>query len=138
MVQKGGLGATAAEEELKGTVSSDKNEILFSRYGINYNNEPEMFRKGSVVFREYELENPANINGSEAGSVEHSTRMEANTGVPVEAAVLSKTGADKLRKAKAKARVAVEHVDIIKDEFWERRPWILSGRPGKPVTREQS
>lgn len=34
------------------TVASDKNEILFSRYGINYNNEPEMFRKGSVVFRE--------------------------------------------------------------------------------------
>lgn len=37
---------------LQGTVSSDKNEILFSRYGINYNNEPEMCKKGSVVFRD--------------------------------------------------------------------------------------
>jgi tRNA(His) 5'-end guanylyltransferase len=36
----------------QGTVSSDKNEILFSTYGINYNNEPAMYRKGSVVFRE--------------------------------------------------------------------------------------
>lgn len=36
----------------QGTVSSDKNEILFSRYGINYNNEQEMYKKGSVLFRE--------------------------------------------------------------------------------------
>jgi tRNA(His) guanylyltransferase len=25
----------------------------------------------------------------------------------------------------------VEHVDIIKDAFWEKRPWIISGKPGK-------
>lgn len=51
MVQQGGTSPTDAEEELKGTVSSDKNEILFKRFGVNYNNEDEMFRKGSVVFR---------------------------------------------------------------------------------------
>jgi tRNA(His) guanylyltransferase len=138
MVQKGGLNATAAEEELKGTVSSDKNEILFSRYGINYNNEADMFRKGSVVFREYELENPRNIDGSGTGSVEHSTRMEASTEVPGETTEPSKTQAEKLRKAKAKARVVVEHVDIIKDEYWDKRPWILSGKPGRLVVTEQS
>lgn len=42
----------AAEELLAGTVSGDKNEILFSRFHINYNNEPEMYKKGSVVFRD--------------------------------------------------------------------------------------
>ena len=36
---------------MQGTVSSDKQEILFSRYHINYNNEPEIFKKGSVVYR---------------------------------------------------------------------------------------
>jgi len=51
MIQKGGMSATEAEEQLKGSVSADKNEILFSRYKINYNNEPDMLRKGSVVFR---------------------------------------------------------------------------------------
>ena len=30
-----------AQERLKGTFSNDKNEILFSEFGINYNNEPE-------------------------------------------------------------------------------------------------
>lgn len=33
-------------------MSGDKNEILFSRFQINYNNEPEMYKKGSVVFRD--------------------------------------------------------------------------------------
>jgi len=42
----------AAGEYLKGTTAADKNEILFSRFGINYNNEDIMFRKGSVIYRE--------------------------------------------------------------------------------------
>lgn len=37
---------------VQGTFSADKNEILFSRFQINYNNEPEMYKKGSVVFRD--------------------------------------------------------------------------------------
>lgn len=49
---KGGMGAREAEEELKGSLASDKNEILWGRFGVNYNDEKEMFRKGSVVFRE--------------------------------------------------------------------------------------
>lgn len=36
----------------KGTYAADKNEILFSKFSINYNNEPEMYKKGSVVFRD--------------------------------------------------------------------------------------
>lgn len=35
------------------------------------------------------------------------------------------------KKRRAKARVLVEHMDIIKDDFWDRRPWILSNKPGK-------
>lgn len=138
MVQKSGLDGTAAEEELKGTLSSDKNEILFSRYGINYNNEPEMFRKGSVVFREYELEEPGKVHGNGTDAVEVGSRVEASTEVPEEDVVPSKTQAEKLRKARVKTKVIIEHVDIIKDEFWEKRPWILSGKPGKPVARLQS
>jgi tRNA(His) guanylyltransferase len=35
------------------------------------------------------------------------------------------------RKIKSKAGIAIEHIDIIKDDFWELRPWILAGRAGK-------
>ena len=33
-------------------MASEKNEILFSKFGINYNREPEMYKKGSVIFRD--------------------------------------------------------------------------------------
>jgi tRNA(His) 5'-end guanylyltransferase len=31
-------------------VVSDKNEIMF-QLGVNYNNEPEMYKKGTVLYR---------------------------------------------------------------------------------------
>lgn len=52
MRSRSGKTARYVEQELKGTVASDKNEILWGRYGINYNKEEAMFRKGSVVCRE--------------------------------------------------------------------------------------
>ncbi|KAK2073876.1 hypothetical protein P8C59_008120 [Phyllachora maydis] len=58
LIQQGGLDAKEAEKLLSGTLAADKNEILFSRFQVNYNNEPEIFKKGSVVFRDYELVDP--------------------------------------------------------------------------------
>ena len=43
---------------------------------------------------------------------------------------MSRTQREKDRKKRSKARVLVEHVDLIKDDFWEARPWILSGTTG--------
>jgi len=34
-----------------GTLSKDKNELLFSEFGANYNDEPAMFRRGSIILR---------------------------------------------------------------------------------------
>ena len=50
---------------------------------------------------------------------------------PVE---LSKTQAEKERKRQAKASISVEHTDIIKDDFWDQRPWLLSSRSAKSNT----
>lgn len=33
-------------------MSADKNEILFKRFGINYNNELEIYKKGTVLYRQ--------------------------------------------------------------------------------------
>jgi tRNA(His) guanylyltransferase len=79
LVRKGGMSTAEAEKELAGTLAKDKNEILFSKFGINYNNEDEMYKKGTFLFR----------------------------------------------GEKAKGLVEANHVDVIKDEFWEKRPWIL-------------
>ena len=123
LVLKGGLSNTEAEDHLKGTLSADKNEILWSRFGINYNNEREMFKKGSVVLREYKL-------------VESGPRLDLNHDEDIQGIQgkeLSKTQKEKLKKARQKAQIVVQHVDIINDDFWSKRPWLLSGQPGKPV-----
>ncbi|RAH68664.1 tRNA guanylyltransferase [Aspergillus aculeatinus CBS 121060] len=127
MVLQGGMSNTDAEQELKGTVSSDKNEILFKRFGINYNNEEEIFKKGSVIYRQYQLEDAQSKSGT--------SNAEEEEDMP--SAPASRSQQDKIRKLRRKAQVVVDHVDIIKDEFWQRRPWILSGRPGKLPTEAQ-
>lgn len=40
-----GLTPQESENKLMGTVSSDKNEILYKECGINYNNELEIFKR---------------------------------------------------------------------------------------------
>ncbi|KAI0021108.1 tRNA guanylyltransferase [Xylariomycetidae sp. FL0641] len=116
LIQLGGMDGKEAEKFLA-------NEILFSKFGINYNNEPEVFKKGSLVFRNYELVKPGAL--SETAAIDE--QGEPNP--------ISKTQEEKDRKRRAKAKVVVEHLDIIKEEFWERRPWLLSNKPGKIPTQ---
>ncbi|ELQ37106.1 tRNA(His) guanylyltransferase [Pyricularia oryzae Y34] len=120
LIQQGNLDAHTAERTLAGTFAADKNEILFSKFGINYNNELDIYKKGSVVFRDYILEEPQDGQGV-------AQKVEAL----VEPVVKSKTQAENEKKKRAKARVTVEHLDIIKDDFWDRRPWLLSNKPGE-------
>ncbi|KAF4833351.1 tRNA(His) guanylyltransferase [Colletotrichum tropicale] len=119
LIQLGGYDNKTAEQMLAGTVSGDKNEILFSKFNINYNNEPEMYKKGSVIFRDYELVEPGTHNASEAADALAEPTQQ------------SKSQAEKEKKKRNKARVVIEHLDIIKDDFWDRRPWLLSNKPGK-------
>lgn len=101
LIQKCGMTATESENYLKGTLSSDKNEILFSKCGINYNNEPEIFKKGTILVREYnDWKEPLNETSSER----------------------QKQRQQKLRK---KARIVELHLDLIKEPFWAERPWLL-------------
>lgn len=69
--------------------------------------------------RQYELVDP----GSHSVAAEMDDLAEPVT--------QSKTQTEKDKKRRAKARVVVQHLDIIKDDFWDRRPWILSNKPGK-------
>lgn len=77
LVLKGGMTTTEAEDALKvswtavvgfsvftcllsdlhaqGSLAKDKNEILWSRFDINYNNEPEIYKKGTVIYRAVSL-----------------------------------------------------------------------------------
>ncbi|KAI7885080.1 tRNA-histidine guanylyltransferase 1 [Lichtheimia hyalospora FSU 10163] len=47
-----GKTETQAEEDLRGTFSKDKHEILFTQHDTNYNNIEQIYRKGSFIIRQ--------------------------------------------------------------------------------------
>jgi tRNA(His) 5'-end guanylyltransferase len=49
LVKQGNRTTQEAHGDLKGTFSKDKHAILFDRFQMNYNNEPEIFKKGSIL-----------------------------------------------------------------------------------------
>uniref|UniRef100_A0A0A9CPA3 Thg1 C-terminal domain-containing protein n=1 Tax=Arundo donax TaxID=35708 RepID=A0A0A9CPA3_ARUDO len=67
MLVKSGKSEKEAHEILKGTLSKDKNELLFQQFQMNYNNEPAMFRKGSCIYRQ-KVEEAATVEGSQNGT----------------------------------------------------------------------
>ena len=121
LVLKGDMSAFDAEQALQGSVSSTKNEILFSRFGINYNNEPEIYRKGTMLYRSYDQAGAAS-----GDSVTQHSRPSCKTADPA-----SKTQIDRQRKSKLKATVTMEHCDLISDTFWLAHPHILSSGRGE-------
>ena len=102
LVQDAGLTKMDAQERLKGTNSGDKNEILFSQFGINYNSLPQLFRKGTIVIRAPVAPENTVVNAGVAGG-------------------------DKKRAAAIKKDrpLLVLHEDIIRDDFWKAYPDIL-------------
>lgn len=93
LVLKGGLTPDEAETKLQRSLSADKNEILFSEFGINYNNEPEIYKKGSILRWEKPL-----------------------TPLPPS---LSKRQKERRSKTLGRTAIQVLHCDIIRDDaFW--------------------
>lgn len=101
LVKDGGCSPKEAEEKLRGTFASDKNEMLFSQFGINYNNLPEIFRKGSVLIWKLSEDEGSKENNEEGDN-----------------------GPKVIRRRR---KVKCLHVDVIRDTFWTEHPEILSG-----------
>jgi tRNA(His) guanylyltransferase len=87
-------------------------------------NRPKPSKSDSSNTKLNKGKQPQSETGSWAAAT---TSQQGNEGRPVP---MSRTQKDKDRKKRSKATVLMEHVDIIKDEFWEKRPWILSGKTG--------
>ena len=120
-----GMPQTEAELRLKGTTSADKNEILWRDYGINYNDVSNLERKGSVVWREMSTDDELHHHDSTHQETAAGANLPVSNQTTAVPAVISKTQADKAKRARRKAEVVVGYADIIKDAFWRERTWIL-------------
>jgi len=137
LVQQGGQTTTEAHATLRGTFSKDKHEILYSRFGINYNSLAARFRKGTVFFREQVDEGGGEnetkpISSSNVALTIADETTDKDGGAPTQTD--EKTQNKKSTKGKkiknesntlARSRIELMHCDIIKDEFWNARPGLL-------------
>ena len=95
-----------AQERLKTTFSADKNEILFSEYGVNYNNELEQFKKGSVII----LTEDEVKEGRVFASIPTHKRKDQSSDTSLDPRVVC---------------TKILHVDIIKEGFWNEKQYLL-------------
>ncbi|BGP39190.1 tRNA-His guanylyltransferase [Rhodotorula kratochvilovae] len=118
LVLQGGRTEQQAEQELSGTISSQKQEILFSQFGINYNALDAMFRKGSMVIWE---EVPANELAADAAAAPAepptATPSPAPSPSPADSPAPVKMRQRK-KPPKPKRRLVVVHEDLIADAWW--------------------
>lgn len=100
LIQEKGLTTTQSHDRLKGTLSSDKNELLFSEFKTNYNNLPELYRKGTVIIRPQDSKILAENNSED--------KISMNSPI------------------KWKSSSIVLHTDIIGKAFWEEHSYIMN------------
>ncbi len=100
--------AREAEARLKGTLAKNKNEILFSEYGINYNNELEMFKKGSILLYD--------TQSSETFHEAHEAESKSK----------SKRYVKMEERERKRSGVKTMHIDLIGNAFWAKYKHILT------------
>jgi len=137
LVLKAGMNNQAAMETLKGTLSADKNEILFSQFGINYNNLPQVYRKGTVLYKSKAVSSTDSAEtetSSDASSAAPpADSINRNNDIPTDDSTLptpptapsSKQSKKQKTSSKNKSEKTVvynvieSNCDIISDAFWE-------------------
>lgn len=119
LVQQGGETTTQAHAILRGTVSGTKNEMLHSRFGINYNTIPARYRKGSVLVQERSPPASSDDLASTAGETQGTPQQP-------EQAPSGSSRQKASKKAHALTKIELHHCDIIGDEFWDQRPYLLA------------
>ena len=96
---------------------------------MNYNDESDMFKKGSVIYRDVRSRESTSTQEAADDVQINKPNCEASSSAMHnnETSEMSKTQKKKKKKRKwhVKASITVEHTDIIKDEFWDQRPWLL-------------
>jgi len=135
LIHQGGQSKKDAHESLRGTESGQKHDILFSQFGINYSALPLRYRKGSVLVRE-QLSN-GDIDASEIslqdvprtnsyGSIASSnlTAIGSENGVVSPTMTMSRSHGNHRTRQEA-TRIALLHCDIMGEDFWKHRPYLL-------------
>ncbi|CAL8070301.1 unnamed protein product [Orchesella dallaii] len=117
LVQQGGMTNNDAQQRLSGTLSGDKNEILFSQFGINYNSEPEIYRKGTVMVKKAR---PQKVSRKAYIKQKQENAATGNADADEEDYIMEM------------------YCDIIGDKFWSDYPHLLGNSNASPADKSKS
>lgn len=90
--------------------------MLFSKFGINYNKLPQLYRKGTTLI----WQSPQH---KETAATQH---KETAATQPVNQVNTTESGSRPAMKKQIKQEILVLNVDIIGEQFWKEHPHILS------------
>eukprot|EP00301_Raphidiophrys_heterophryoidea_P021962 c6232_g1_i1.p2 GENE.c6232_g1_i1~~c6232_g1_i1.p2 ORF type:complete len:137 (+),score=36.82 c6232_g1_i1:23-433(+) len=99
LVLRSGMTEAEANKALQGTQAAQKNEILFQKFQINYNQESAMFRKGSILVR---------------AKLKQQKQQQQQTAPDVSAPMV-----DSVPSASSTPDVEILHDDVIGQTFWD-------------------
>ncbi|KNE95025.1 hypothetical protein PSTG_11622 [Puccinia striiformis f. sp. tritici PST-78] len=137
LVQQGNRTTQEAHNELKGSFSKDKHSILFDRFQINYNNELEIFKKGSIlIWSSSHKINDVNQTSADLEALTITTRNveEVSNNIPKSSTSLTQSSADPYPENRPIESVdsvndddlvnsvSVVHQDLVKDHWWITGP----------------
>jgi len=133
----GNLTKEEANTRLKGTFAKDKHEILFKEYMINYNNLEEIYKKGTIIFKEHikKTKNPKiNIKKKQQAIDDIKIKIEeleiieeekVNTELSnylnlVDKLLTQDQDFLDLLKLYNNQNIFISHEDMINDDFWKK------------------
>lgn len=129
LVKRGNRTSQEAHGDLKGTFSKDKHSILFDRFQINYNNEPEIFKKGSIlIWRSPHLDSTLDKTRTCQDSVDTQVLEKPSDQSSLSSPAPSLPASDSRRCEESvqsnlfdrnhSNSVSLVHEDLIKDSWW--------------------
>nr|PVC52372.1 hypothetical protein MACL_00000910 [Theileria orientalis] len=120
-----GKSNTEAYDWLKGTTKVEKNEYIFSSRGLNYNNLPNIFKKGTTLIKcnNSTPEIESNLNDLKANDVEcvpDANMVDSSRRISLTVDSSEIENLETIVKNTAlKHNILVLHCDVVKDSFWK-------------------
>jgi tRNA(His) guanylyltransferase len=117
LVLIGKLTREEAHEKLKGTVTKEKNEILFGEFNINYNNIEDVYKKGTIIYKKSQ----GNIKYDNMMIDESDDIKDFKENINQGSSLFDQNEVFyNLLSNFYKRGVCLCHSDLTKDEFWSR------------------
>ncbi|SOV13035.1 tRNAHis guanylyltransferase, putative [Plasmodium gaboni] len=140
LIRHGNYTNDEAHKFLLTTQTKDKNELLFSRFNINYNNLPEIFRRGTIIIRNktfqknneglgtiYNNDTTNNIDDNNNNDNDTSNNIDHNNNNNNNNTFIDNNDIKKFEKLRNESlpKFIISHENLVSEKFWDKYDYIF-------------